>query len=138
MLAVGRPHADQLAVRHALTRFAGAAHDAHALGTFVLDVPFLDHEALGIAVVVFLARAHPAKRGDLLLLLRRQLGLRRRRLEYAAGDVIVDAGELVARLRQALPHPPLARPGRLRLAPLAIEIDQQLLARRLHAVFAER
>src|SRR5258708_3199642 len=138
VLAGRRAEAGELGGRLALPRLARSAHHAHALRALVLDLPLLDDEALGVAVVVLLARADAAEGGDFLFLLLCELALRRRRFEDAAGNVVVNARKLVARLPRAPGGPPLARARGLRLAPLPIEIDEQLLAGRLHPVFAER
>src|SRR5882762_2723420 len=139
LLAVARAHAEQLAVRHALTGFVRPAHHAHALGALVFDLPLLDGEAFGVAVLVFLARADASERGDLLALLRGELGVAAARgAEDAARDVVMDAGELAAGFRRRARRAPIDGARGLGLAPLAIEVDEQLLAGRLHAVLAER
>src|SRR2546430_1315072 len=138
LLAVAGPHTDQLAMRHAFTGLLRRAHHAHALRTLVLDQPLLYGEALGVAVVVFLARADAAESGDFLALLRRELALLAGRFEDAARDVVVDASELAAGLRGRAGRAPVDGARRLGLAPLAIEVDQQVLAGGLHAVLAQR
>src|SRR3989475_10742586 len=134
LLAVAGPHANQLAMRHAFTGLLRRAHQAHTLRALVLDQPLLYGEALGVAVVVFLARADAAESGDFLALLRRELALLARRFEHPAGDVVVDPGKLAAGLRRRARRAPVDGARRLGLAPLAIEVDQQVLAGGLHAV----
>src|SRR5581483_3426248 len=53
-------------------------------------------------------------------------------------DVVVDRRHLRAGLGGRPVDAPLEAARRLGLAPLAVEIDQQLLARGLHAILAER
>src|SRR5690606_41414927 len=119
-------------------RVGRPAHDADALRALVLDVPALEHVALHLAVVVFLAGAHPAEGGDLLALLLAGLLLRARLPERPAREVVVDGRELAAGLRLGDGPPPHHGPGRLGLAPLPVEKDEELLAGGLHAVLAER
>src|SRR5262249_49528403 len=138
LLAIAGAHSHQLPVRHALARLGCGTNHAHALGAFVLDLPFLDEEPLGVRIVVLFARADAPKRGDLLALLLGELGLLARRLEHAARNVIVDAGKLVARFSRVRRGATLSGARRLGLAPLAIEVDEQPLARRLYAILAER
>src|SRR5258706_6152493 len=138
LLAIAGAHTDQLTVGEALAGLIRLAHHVHALRAFVLDLPMLVEEALGVAVLVFLARADAPESGDLLALLLRELGLLVRRFGHAAGDVVVDARELAAGLRRRARRAALHHARRLRLAPLAIKVDQQLLARGLHAILAER
>src|SRR5204862_824760 len=109
------------------------------LRALVLDLPVLDEKALGVAVLVFVARADTPEGRDLLALLLRELGLfSSRRAEHATRDVVVNARELGAHLRTGTRHPPLGRAARFGLAPLPVQIDQQVLAGGLHAILAER
>src|SRR4029079_8104818 len=98
-----------MAVRHAITTLLRTPHHAHALGALVLDLPLLDDEALGVAVIVLLARADAPEGRDLLALLLRKLALLGGRLEDAPRDVIVDACQLIARFRRALAAAALGR-----------------------------
>src|SRR5688500_6992618 len=93
-----------------------------------------------LAAVVLVGRGADApERLELLALLWRKLGMVERRPRHrAARDVVMDSRHFGAGLRgpRRVAAPGSAR--RLHLAPLAEQIHQQLLARGLHAIFAQR
>src|ERR1700682_3718310 len=108
------------------------------LRAFVDELPELQREAMRVAVVVLVARADPPESRDLVALLLGEL-LRFALLlaESAARQVVVDRRQLA---RGFGGHAGLLAfaPAGFRLAPLAVQKYQQLLARRLHAILAER
>src|SRR5260221_8826140 len=138
-LRVGWADADELAVHVAPPRIGSKAHDAQSLRALILELPALEGEAVRVAVVVFLARAHPAEGCDFLLLLLAELLLLAagRLAERAPRQVVVDGGKLAAGFGRRAHRLAIRSAPRLGLAPLAIEEHQQLLAGGLHAVLAE-
>src|SRR3954469_15316211 len=135
---IRRPHGHELSLRAAPPRLAALAHHAHALRALVLDRPVLDGEAVGFAVVVLVPGAHAAKSRDLVALLLRELLLVAGLPERAPGEVVVNGDEVAAHVRGAAGALAIGHAAGLALAPLAVEENEKLLTRRLHAVLAKR
>ena len=137
ILGVARPHRDQLAVSESLPGRSRRTHHAQSGNAFVLHLPVLQQESVNRAVVVFVLGAYAPESRDLIALFLRQFLLRARLAEDLAEDIVVDRGHVIA-------HHRLLRDGlalgarRARLAPLAIQKNQQLLARGLHAILPQR
>src|SRR5256884_7238474 len=137
VLRLARAHGNQLTVAEAPARTGAAPHHAQALRALVLELPLLEDEARRIFPLSLLAPADPAERLHLLALFWRQLASLARVAEPLSREGVMN-GLHVAGYFRGIGSRVALEARRLRLAPLAEQEHQQLLARGLHAVLAQR